>query len=145
VSLTVLFSTFWLVPVALVLLSAWGVSFVASSVEGTGVRASLRRSQELTRTRRTKSAMLVLVLLLLASTSGPVVGGLLLLVTGWPVATVNAIAALVTALLVPVPTIGIGLLFYDLRHEESAQLPGPRPLGPPAPQRLAGRLERGRG
>ncbi|NUO33793.1 MAG: hypothetical protein HOQ27_01780 [Dermatophilaceae bacterium] len=49
---------------------------------------------------------------------GPVVGGLLLLVTGWPVAVRNVVAAPCSALLVPVPTIGIGLLFNDLRHEQ---------------------------
>ena len=116
-ALTLLLSSFWLAPVGLVLLSLWSVSFVASSVEGLGTRQAFARSTALTRTRRLKSTLLALVLLCVATLCGPVVGGLLLLGTGWPVAVCNVVAAACTALLVPVPTIGIGLLFYDLRHE----------------------------
>jgi hypothetical protein len=116
-ALTLLFSSFWLAPAGLLLLSLWCVSFVASSVEGLGVREALARSAALTRARRLKSTLLALVLLCTATLCGPVVGGLLLLGTGWPVAVCNVVAAACTALLVPVPTIGIGLLFYDLRHE----------------------------
>ncbi|MHA3836129.1 hypothetical protein ACXR8F_10460 [Terrabacter sp. AAH1] len=119
-AVTVLFSSFWLAPVGLVLLSLWCVSFAASSIEGLGPRAAFARSAALTRTRRLKSTMLALVLLYSATLCGPVVGGLLLLVTGWPVALCNVVAAACTALLVPVPTIGIGLLFFDLRREHSA-------------------------
>ena len=119
-AVTLLFSSFWLAPVGLVLLSLWCVSFAASSLERLGPRAAFARSAALTRTRRLKSTMLALVLLYSATLCGPVVGGLLLLLTGWPVAVCNVVAAACTALLVPVPTIGIGLLFYDLRHEHDA-------------------------
>jgi hypothetical protein len=132
-TLSLLFSSFWLAPVGLVLLSLWCVSFVAASQEGLGVRDSFARSQALTRTRRLKSTLLALVLLYSATLCGPFVGGLLLLVTGWPVALCNAVAAAFTALLVPVPTIGIGLLFYDLRHESGA-------TASVDPQRGAGRI-----
>jgi hypothetical protein len=119
-ALTLLFSSFWLAPAGLVLLSLWCVSFAASSLEGLAPRAAFARSAALTRARRLKSTLLALVLLYSATLCGPVVGGLLLLVTGWPVALCNVVAAACTALLVPVPTIGIGLLFYDLRHEHGA-------------------------
>ena len=119
-ALSVLFSSFWLAPLGLLLLSLWCVSFVAASQEGLGVRDSFARSQDLTRTRRLKSTLLAVVLLYSATLCGPFVGGLLLLVTGWPVALCNAVAAAFTALLVPIPTIGMGLLFYDLRHESRA-------------------------
>ena len=125
--LTLLFSSFWLAPAGLVLLSLWCVSVAASSAEDLGPRAAFARSSELTHTRRLKSTALALVLLYSATLCGPVVGGLLLLGTGWPVAVCNVIAAAVTALLVPVPTIGIGLLFYDLRHEhKDAPIPAGR-------------------
>ena len=104
----------------LVLLSLWCVSFVAASQEDLGVRDSFARSRDLTRTRRLKSTLLALVLLYSATLCGPVVGGLLLLLTSWPVAVCNTVAAACTALLVPIPTIGVGLLFYDLRQESAA-------------------------
>ena len=119
-ALSVLFSSFWLAPFGLVLLSLWCVSFVASSREGLGVRESFARSRDLTHTRRVKSTLLAVVLLYSATLCGPVVGGLLLLVTGWPVAVCNLVAAACTALLVPIPTVGVGLLFYDLRHESAS-------------------------
>jgi hypothetical protein len=119
-ALTLLFSSFWLAPAGLALLSLWCVSFAASSLEGLEPRDAFSRSVSLTRERRLKSTLLALVLLYSATLCGPVVGGLLLLVTGWPLAVCNLVAAACTALLVPVPTIGIGLLFYDLRHEQMA-------------------------
>jgi hypothetical protein len=118
-AIALLLTSFWLAPVGLVLLSRWCVSFAASSVEGLGPRPAFARSSSLTHTRRLKSTLLALLLLYSATLCGPVVGGLLLLATGWPVAVCNIVAAACTALLVPVPTIGIGLLFYDLRHEHS--------------------------
>ena len=74
------------------------------------------------------------MLLLVAVQCGPVAGALLLLGTGWPVAICNAVAAAITALFVPIPTIGMALLFFDLRQElamESAAVRAVRRPDPP--------------
>ena len=46
------------------------------------------------------------------------VGGILLLVTGWPFWITNVVAMLFGAVLLPLSAIGLTLQFYDFRQEE---------------------------
>lgn len=117
--------TLVLLPLALYLTARWAVSFAAATVEGLGVRDALRRSDELTRGRRWRVGIIAATLLVLGLTSGPVVGGLLLLVTGWPTGVVNAIGGVVSAVALMVPAVGMGLLFLDLRRRGRAEADTP--------------------
>jgi hypothetical protein len=45
------------------------------------------------------------------------IGGLLLLVTGWPFWVTNTVAILASAVLLPFSAIGLSLQFYDFRRE----------------------------
>lgn len=113
-------STFWLFPVALVMLTMWSVSMAAAGVENQPLRRAFRRSALLVRIHPVKSAVVALLLLLTAAVAGPVLGGVLLLVSGWPVWISDLAAGVVTAIVVPAAVIGLGLLFYDLRRGEQA-------------------------
>ena len=47
------------------------------------------------------------------------VGGIVLLVTGWPFWVTNTVAIVCGAVLLPVSAIGLTLQFYDFRQEEA--------------------------
>jgi hypothetical protein len=55
---TLLASSWWLLPDALWLMSRWNVALPATELEDRGVRAGLRRSAELTNGRRVRSVLL---------------------------------------------------------------------------------------
>ena len=63
-----------------------------------------------------KSAIVALLLVLTAAGIGPFVSGVLLLLTGWPIWIEDLIGGLLTAVVIPAAVIGLGLLFFDLRH-----------------------------
>ena len=110
------FITFWLAPLALVMLTLWSVAMAAAAVEERPLRAAFKRSAQLVRTRPVKSAIVALLLVLTAAGVGPVVGGALLLLTGWPIWIEDLIGGLMTAVVIPAAVIGLGLLFFDLRR-----------------------------
>ncbi|KYH43700.1 hypothetical protein [Branchiibius sp. NY16-3462-2] len=110
------FITFWLAPVALVMLTLWSVAMAASAQEERPLRAAFRRSAALVRTRPVKSAIVALLLVLTAAGIGPFVSGVLLLLTGWPIWIEDLIGGLMTAVVMPAAVIGLGLLFFDLRR-----------------------------
>lgn len=135
--ITLTFSSFWLIPVSLILLSIWSVSFVAAGVEDLPLRRALARSRELTSRRRLKSTLLALTLLFVSGVSGPILAGVLVLATDWPVWVDDLCSAVVTAIVVPAAIVGMTLLFFDLRHQATAGEPvatAPDPQGAdPAP------------
>ena len=110
------FITFWLAPLALVMLTLWSVAMAAAAVEERPLRAAFKRSAQLVRTRPVKSATVALLLVLTAAGVGPFVGGAMLLLTGWPIWIEDLIGGLMTAVVIPAAVIGLGLLFFDLRR-----------------------------
>ena len=122
---TLLASTWWLLPVALWLLSRWTVALPATELEDQGVRAGLRRSAELTKGRRIRSMLLGGFLVWLAFSLPARIGAIVLLLTGWPFWVTNLVSILVAAVLVPVASIGLTLLYFDLRQRKEQREPEP--------------------
>ena len=71
------FITFWLAPLALVMLTLWSVAMAASAQEELPLRAAFRRSARLVRAAPVKSAIVALLLVLTAAGIGPFVSGVL--------------------------------------------------------------------
>ena len=126
---TLLASTWWLLPVALWLLSRWTVAMPATELEDQGVRAGLRSSGALTKGRRIRSMLLGGVLVWLAFSLPSGVGAIVLLLTGWPFWVTNLVSIVVAAVLVPASSIGLTLLYYDLRERSAQRQDIPEPVG----------------
>ena len=120
VVVSVLASTWWLLPLALLLLAIWAVALPATELEDQGMRAGLRRSRLLTKGRRLRGALLGGFLVWMGFSLPSFVGAIALLLTGLPFWATNLIAMLVAALLVPAAAIGLTLLYYDLRHRRAS-------------------------
>jgi hypothetical protein len=115
VVVSLLASTWWLLPVALYLLARWAVALPATELEDEGVRTGLRRSSQITKGHRLRAALLGGFLVWVAFSLPASVGAVILLLTGWPFWATNLIALVIAAVLVPIATIGLTLLYYDLR------------------------------
>jgi hypothetical protein len=64
---------------------------------------------------------------------GPVLGVIVLLLTGSSLAVINIISSLVYVFVMPYVGIAISLLFFDLRRRHAAEEPVPEVRGVPAP------------
>jgi hypothetical protein len=115
VVIAVLFLLTAVIPlVSLVLLLLWCVSPRAAQFERLGVGASLRRSRELTKGHRTKTALVVLTAAVVAIGTGPFIGTLVLLVTSASFGIVNVIAAIFGAFLLPWLAVVLTMVHGDL-------------------------------
>jgi Membrane domain of glycerophosphoryl diester phosphodiesterase len=126
---SLLAATWWLLPVALYLLARWAVALPATELEDEGVRAGLRRSSQITKGHRMRAALLGGFLVWLAFSLPASIGAIVLLITGWPFWATNLIALVIAAVLVPAATIGLTLLYYDLRIRHDVPEPEPSPAG----------------
>ena len=126
---TLLASSWWLLPVALWLMSRWTVAMPATELEDQGARAGLRRSGELTKGRRIRSMLLGGFLVWLAFSLPSGVGAVVLLLTGWPFWVTNLVSIVVAAVLVPAASIGLTLLYYDLRQRQAERQDAPQTVG----------------
>jgi hypothetical protein len=115
VVVTLLAATWLLLPVALWLLSRWAIALPTTELEDDGVRRGLRRSAELTRGHRWRSALLGAFLVWLAFSLPAGVGAIVLLVTGWPFWVADLVSILVAAVAIPAMSVALTLLYYDLR------------------------------
>lgn len=129
VVVTLMASTWWLLPIALYLLARWAVALPATELEDEGVRAGLRRSSQITKGHRLRAALLGGFLVWLAFSLPASIGAIVLLITGWPFWATNLIALAIAAVLVPVATIGLTLLYYDLRSRHDVPDPVPSAAG----------------
>ena len=101
------------VALAVVLLSALFVPVIA--FEGAAALASLRRSAALVRQQVLKTAVLLAGSILLAAAVGPVLGTVLILVTGAPLAVANTVAGVTIAVVMPYVGLTMGYLYFDAR------------------------------
>ncbi len=124
---TILASSLFLLPFALLFIAFWAVAMPASAVEGLGVRAALGRSRFLTKGRRWRAILLSAVLIWIGFTVPGIVGGIFLLMTGWPFWVTNLISIGFSAVLLPFSAIGLTLQFYDFRRESTRVLELTRP------------------
>ena len=125
---TLLATTWWLLPVALLLLARWAVALPATELEDQGVRSGLRRSAGLTKGHRIRSMLVGGFLVWLAFSLPNGVGAVVLLLTGWPFFVSDLISVVVAALLVPAASIGLTLLYYDLRARRIQPEPSTEPI-----------------
>ena len=118
VSVTVLASSLVLLPVAVIVIALFAVVMPAAMIEDRGLLGAARRSRELTKGRRWRAVFLSALLVWLGASVPPAIGGILLLVTGWPFWATNIVAIAAGAVLLPFSAIGLTLQFYDFRREE---------------------------
>ena len=128
VVVTLLATTWWLLPVALLLLARWAVAMPATELEDEGVRQGLRRSAELTKGHRIRSMLVGGFLVWLAFSLPNGVGAVVLLLTGWPFFVSDLISVVIAAFLVPAASIGLTLLYYDLRARRTQPEPSTEPI-----------------
>ena len=118
VVVSLLASSFYLLPIAIWLAGRWALLVPAVELEDVGALAALRRSRRLVRGHWLKVASLVvagggLVLLL-----GPVVGALLILATSAPFWLVNVVAGVIYAVAMPFVALTTAYLYFDCRVRE---------------------------
>jgi hypothetical protein len=109
-SLTVVLSP---VALALIVLAALFVPVIA--FEGSSAIGSLRRSAALVRQQMLKTAVLLGASTLLAGAVGPILGTLLILVTGAPFPVANVVAGVTYAVLMPYVGLTMAYLYFDAR------------------------------
>jgi hypothetical protein len=117
-----------LLPVALVLVVRWALLVPAAALEGRSALGALRRSGELVAGQWLKVLSLVVFTAFLVIVSGPVLGGLLLLVTSAPYALINVVAGLVYVLAMPAVGITTAYVYYDALVRETLAEPAPGEL-----------------
>ena len=99
--------------VAAIVLFALFVPVIA--FEGPSALASLRRSATLVRQRILKTAVLLATSILLAGAVGPLLGAVLILVTGAPFPVANIVAGVTYAVLIPYVGLTMAYLYFDAR------------------------------
>ena len=109
-SLTLLLS-----PVALALVVLFALFVPAIVFEGSSAVASLRRSAALVRAQLLKTAILLATSILLAAAIGPILGTLLILVTGAPFPVANVVSGVTFAVLMPYVALTMAYLYFDAR------------------------------
>ena len=108
-------------PVALLLIAFWAVAMPAAVIEGLGVVPAFRRSARLTKGRRWRAVFLSALLVWIGFSLPGALGGILLLLTGWPFWMSNVVAIVAGSVLLPVAAIGLTLQYYDFRQEDARE------------------------
>jgi hypothetical protein len=104
-----------LLPVAIWLVIRWALFAQVIEVEGLSATAALRRSGELVRGRWLRVASLVGAGAAIALAAGPLLGGLLVLLTDAPLALLNLVAGVVYALALPYVALTTSYVYFDAR------------------------------
>jgi hypothetical protein len=134
---SLLASSFFLIPIAIWLAGRWCLIAPVVELEGVGALTGLRRSGRLVRGRWLKVATLIVVGGGLALVAGPLVGALLILVTGAPFWLVNVVSGVIYAVTMPFVAVTSVYVYFDARvsHElegepEEVVLPAEITLAP---------------
>ena len=117
VAVTALASSLLGLPIALLMIAFFAVAMPAAVIEETGFVGAFRRSLTLTRGRRWRAVFLSALLVWIGFSLPGLLGGLLLLITGWPFWITNVVTIVVSAILLPFSAVGLTLQFYDFRQE----------------------------
>ncbi len=103
-----------LIPVAIYLLVRWSLLGVVAGLEDNPQPGVLRRSVVLTRGRWWRTAVVAVGVTGAALVVGPLVGGLVLVLTSASFAFVNIISAIVNVAALPFASVVLTYLYYDL-------------------------------
>ncbi len=109
-SLTVVLS-----PVAIALIVLFALFVPVIAFEAPSGLDSLRRSAALVRHRVLKTAILLGTSILLAGAVGPILGTILILVTGAPFPVANIVSGVTYAVLMPYVALTMAYLYFDAR------------------------------
>ena len=112
---SVLASSFFLLPIAIWLAGRWALVVPVIEVEDRPALAALRRSRLLVRRRWLKVASLIVAGGGLALLLGPFVGAVLILVTNAPFWLVNVVAGVIYALTMPIVALTTAYVYFDVR------------------------------
>ena len=102
-------------PVAVVLIVLFALFVPVIAFEGSSALESLRRSAALVRHRILKTAILLGTSILLAGAVGPILGTILILVTGAPFPVANIVSGVTYAVLMPYVGLTMAYLYFDAR------------------------------
>jgi hypothetical protein len=130
VTLALLISTIFLLPVGIWLAVRWALVAPVVELEDMSATGALRRSARLVRHEWFKVGSLAVLGAALALIAGPLVGAVLILVTDVPLAWLNLFAGIVYAIALPFVAITTAYLYFDVRvrdelarSDETAVLP----------------------
>ncbi|HET7758887.1 MAG TPA: hypothetical protein VFK62_03110 [Gaiellaceae bacterium] len=112
---SLLASSFFLIPVAIWLAGRWCLIAPVVELEGAGALAGLRRSGRLVRGHWLKVASLIVIGGGLALVAGPLIGAVLILVTGAPFWLVNVTSGFIYAITMPFVAVTTVYVYFDAR------------------------------
>ena len=115
VVVSLLASTFFLLPIAVWLAGRWALVVPVVEVEEASALAALRRSGRLVRGRWLKVASLIVAGGAVVLIVGPLLGALLILVTDAPFWLVNVLAGIVYAVTMPFVALTTAYVYFDAR------------------------------
>jgi hypothetical protein len=122
-AVSLLASTFFLVPIAVWLAGRWALIAPAIELERLTALGGLRRSRGLSRGRWLKVATLIVAGGALVLVIGPLVGVFLILLTSAPFWFVNVIAGIIYAVAMPYVALTTAYVYFDcrVRYEQAAR------------------------
>ena len=120
VAVTLLLSSFLLIPIAIWLAVRWALIVPVIELEGASAGRSLRRSARLVRQGWLKVGSIVVVGAALALAVGPLLGALLILVTSIPLAWLNVVSGLVYVVSMPFVSVATAYVYFDMRARDEA-------------------------
>jgi hypothetical protein len=124
VSVSLLASSLYLLPIAVWLAGRWALVVPVVELEDAGALAALRRSRRLVRGHWLKVASLVVAGGGLVLVLGPLVGALLILATSAPLWLVNVVAGAIYALAMPIVALTTAYLYFDCRVRDELAAEG---------------------
>jgi hypothetical protein len=114
-AVSLLATTFFLLPIAIWLAGRWALIVPALELEGRSGLGSLRRSGRLVRRRWLKVASLIVVGGAVVLVVGPLAGALLILATSAPFWLVNIFAGAIYAVAMPFVALTTAYVYFDAR------------------------------
>jgi hypothetical protein len=112
---SLLASSFFLLPIAIWFAGRWALVAPALELEGISGLAALRRSGRLVRRRWLKVASLIVAGGALVLVLGPFIGALLILGTSAPLWLVNVVAGVIYAVTMPFVALATAYVYFDAR------------------------------
>jgi hypothetical protein len=100
-------------PVAVVLVVLFALYVPVIAFEGAAAVESLRRSAALVRIQIVKTAILLATSILVAGAVGPLLGTILILLTGAPFPVANIVAGVTYVVLMPYVALTMAYLYFD--------------------------------
>jgi hypothetical protein len=115
VIVSLLASTIILLPIAIALAIRWALIVPVAELEGRSASGALRRSGRLVGRRWLKVACLSILSFAFVLGAGPLLGSLLVVLTTASLATLNVIAGVVYAVLMPFAALTTAYVYFDVR------------------------------